>query len=77
MPADIESINSICEAQIMAISTSVLHRTKEATLSLPIQAALITSLSSLMIWTLYFSTYPPVHNALHTTRHSTLAVACH
>jgi cobalt transporter subunit CbtB len=77
MPADIESINSICEAQIMTISTSVLHRAKEVTLSLPVQAALITSLSTLIIWTMYFSTYPPVHNALHTTRHSTLAVACH
>jgi len=77
MPADVESIKSICEAQIMVISTSVLYRTKEITLSLPVQAALITSLSTLIIWTLYFSTYPSVHNALHTTRHSTLAVACH
>ncbi|WP_242057733.1 CbtB domain-containing protein [Nostoc sp. DSM 114161] len=34
-------------------------------------------LSSLIIWTALFSTYPAAHNAAHSARHHTLGVACH
>jgi len=34
-------------------------------------------LSSLMIWTVFFSTYPPAHNTTHSARHHALGVACH
>jgi cobalt transporter subunit CbtB len=61
----------------MVSSTSLWQRTKQVTLSVSVQAALLTSLCALIIWTLYFSTYPPVHDALHGTRHNTAAVACH
>lgn len=61
----------------MAATTSLWQRTKRITLSVPVQIALLTSLSSLILWTLFFSTYPPVHDALHTTRHNTLGIACH
>lgn len=67
----------ICEAQIMVSHPSLWQRTQQVTLSLPVQAGLLTSLCMLILWTLYFSTYPPAHNALHETRHQTLAVACH
>ncbi len=62
---------------MVSLSTSLWQRTKHVTLSVPVQAALLTSLCGLIVWTLYFSTYPPVHDALHTTRHNTAAVACH
>ncbi|MDG2990663.1 CbtB-domain containing protein [Candidatus Synechococcus calcipolaris G9] len=61
----------------MAASTSLWQRTKQITLSVPVQITLLTSLSSLILWTLFFSTYPPVHDALHTTRHNTMGVSCH
>jgi hypothetical protein len=47
------------------------------TLSVPVQAGLLVSLCSLTLWTLYFSSYPAVHNAMHHMRHGTAAVACH
>ncbi|MBD2103547.1 CbtB-domain containing protein [Leptolyngbya sp. FACHB-261] len=47
------------------------------TLSLPVQATLYTSLCALILWTVYFSTYPAVHNSLHSVRHQTLLVGCH
>ncbi|KKJ00200.1 CbtB domain-containing protein [Prochlorothrix hollandica] len=56
---------------------STWQRTQTFTLSVPVQAALYTGLCSLTVWTLLFSTYPPAHDALHGTRHSTAAVACH
>lgn len=58
-------------------SPSAWQRTKQVTLSVPGQAALLTSLCALIVWTLYFSNYPPVHDALHKIRHATAAVACH
>lgn len=56
---------------------SIRHQAIRFTLSLPVQATLYTSLSALTIWTLYFSSYPPVHNSLHEVRHHTLMVGCH
>ncbi len=47
------------------------------TLSVPVQTALFTGLCALTLWTVFFSTYPPAHNALHTLRHHTLGVGCH
>ncbi len=58
-------------------SSAYGHRLKQATLSVPAQVTLLTSLCTLIVWTLYFSPYPPVHDALHQVRHSTAAVACH
>ena len=47
------------------------------TLSLPVQLTLYTSLCALTLWTVYFSTYPAVHNSMHSLRHHTLTVSCH
>lgn len=60
-----------------AYSTSAWQRTVQVTLSLPVQGTLYIFLCSLIVWTLYFSPYPPVHDSLHETRHHTLGVGCH
>jgi hypothetical protein len=56
---------------------SIQQRTVRFTLSLPVQATLYTSLCALTLWTIYFSTYPAVHNQMHSVRHHTLLVGCH
>ncbi|MBD2560608.1 MULTISPECIES: CbtB domain-containing protein [Nostoc] len=58
-------------------STSVLQKTAGVTLSKPVQVTLYMLLSSLIIWTVLFSTYPAAHNTAHSARHHTLGVACH
>lgn len=47
------------------------------TLSLPVQLSLYTALCALILWMVYFSTYPAVHNSMHSLRHHTLTVSCH
>jgi hypothetical protein len=60
------------------VSTSIFwQRTQRFILSLPMQVFLLVGLCMIILWTLYFSTYPPVHDTLHETRHHTLTVACH
>ena len=60
-----------------AYSISVLQRAVRVTLSIPVQATLYTSLCALSLWTVYFSTYPAVHDSMHSLRHHTLTVSCH
>lgn len=62
---------------MVSTSSAIWRRTQRVTLSLPVQAGLLISLCMLVLWTFYFSTYPPAHNAVHGTRHHTLTVACH
>ncbi len=56
---------------------SIRQQTVRFTLSLPVQATLYTSLCALTLWTIYFSTYPAVHNQMHSLRHHTWTVSCH
>jgi cobalt transporter subunit CbtB len=56
---------------------SVLQKTAGVTLSKPVQVTLYMLLSSMIIWTVLFSTYPAAHNTAHSARHHTLGVACH
>jgi len=58
-------------------SSSVLQKTAGITLSKPVQVTLYMLLSSLMIWTVFFSTYPAAHNKTHSLRHHTLGISCH
>ncbi len=58
-------------------SNSVLHKTAGITLSKPVQVTLYMMLSSLVIWTVFFTTYPAAHNTAHSLRHHTMGVACH
>jgi len=65
------------EVQISTATQIFWRRTVQLTLSVPVQCALFLSLTSITLWTLYFSTYPPAHSALHETRHTTLGIGCH
>jgi hypothetical protein len=42
-----------------------------------LQGLLFLALTALSIWTIYFNTYPPIHDATHALRHHTLGVPCH
>ncbi len=46
-------------------------------LSLPVQATMYVTLCALVLWTIYFTTYPPIHDQVHSLRHHTLMVSCH
>jgi Probable cobalt transporter subunit (CbtB) len=60
-----------------ASPTAFSKKLARFTLSVPMQATLYVSLCALVVWTIYFSTYPAVHNQMHSLRHHTLTVACH
>ena len=47
------------------------------TLSVPVQVTLYMALSALTLWTVYFTTYPAVHDRVHSLRHHTALVSCH
>lgn len=46
-------------------------------LSVPVQSTLYVLLVALILWTIYFTTYPAIHDTTHTLRHHTLFVSCH
>ncbi len=56
---------------------SVQRQAVRFTLSTPVQATLYVSLCAVTLWTVYFTTYPPIHDGTHTLRHHTLLVSCH
>ncbi|BAZ46911.1 hypothetical protein NIES4102_39570 (plasmid) [Chondrocystis sp. NIES-4102] len=58
-------------------NTSFRQQASRLTLSKPVQASLYVSLCALILWTIYFTTYPPVHDSVHSLRHHTLLVGCH
>lgn len=57
--------------------TSVQQKIAQRTLSVPVQSALYISLSALTLWTVYFTTYPAIHDHVHSLRHHTALVSCH
>ncbi|PSF37642.1 cobalt transporter subunit (CbtB) [Aphanothece hegewaldii CCALA 016] len=63
----------------MRTPIQVLHwqRTERFVLSIPAQAILYVALWSLILWLVFFSTYPLVHDTVHSLRHHTLGVSCH
>ncbi|MBH8572874.1 CbtB-domain containing protein [Nostocaceae cyanobacterium CENA369] len=58
-------------------SSSIQQQVTRRVLSVPVQSALYVGLCSLTLWTIYFSTYPAIHDTTHTLRHHTLMVSCH
>ncbi len=60
-----------------SLQVSRWQRTEQFVLSMPAQAILYVALWSLIIWLVYFSVYPPVHDAVHSLRHHTMGVSCH
>lgn len=57
--------------------SNLSNRAARLTLSTPIQSALYLSLCGLTLWTVYFTTYPAMHNQAHSLRHHTLTISCH
>ncbi|OWY67758.1 hypothetical protein B7486_29620 [cyanobacterium TDX16] len=56
---------------------SFRQQAKNWTLATPVQAALYTLLCALILWTIYFTTYPAVHDRVHSLRHYSLMISCH
>ena len=62
---------------IQTTQASVSKKAIAFTLSTPVQSGLYLSLAALSLWSIYFTTYPPIHDAVHSSRHHTLLVGCH
>jgi cobalt transporter subunit CbtB len=60
-----------------SLRVSPWQRAEQIALSVPAQAILYIALWSLIIWLVYFSTYPAVHDSAHSLRHHTMGVSCH
>jgi Probable cobalt transporter subunit (CbtB) len=58
-------------------SSIVQQQVARRVLSVPVQSALYVSLCSLILWTVYFTAYPAIHDTTHTLRHHTLTISCH
>ena len=58
-------------------SRSIQQQVTRQVLSVPVQSALYVGLCSVILWTIYFTTYPAIHDTTHTLRHHTLFVSCH
>ena len=58
-------------------SQSLPQKAASIALSTPVQSGLYLSLTALTLWSVYFTTYPPIHDAVHSSRHHTLLVSCH
>jgi cobalt transporter subunit CbtB len=53
------------------------HQTKSLFLSLPLQMGIVLAMVGIVVYTAFFSTYPPVHDFFHDFRHSLLIIPCH
>lgn len=58
-------------------SYSVQQQIARRTLSVPVQSGLYLLLFALILWTVYFTTYPAIHDKVHSLRHHTALVGCH
>ncbi len=47
------------------------------TLNVFTQIGLVLLVAAVVIWAVFFSTYPPVHDLFHELRHSLYVIACH
>ena len=61
----------------MTTQTYSVQQAANRVLSVPVQSGLYVSLLALTLWTVYFTTYPAVHNKVHSLRHHTALVSCH
>jgi hypothetical protein len=59
------------------LTRSIKQRAIQVTLSVPAQTTIYVGLCALILWTLYFSTYPAIHDRAHSLRHHTALVSCH
>ncbi len=56
---------------------TIWWRTEQFVMSVQVQASLYVVLWALIIWSVFFTTYPAVHDSVHSLRHHTLGVSCH
>jgi len=61
----------------ISVAQSTQQKVISIALSVAMQIALFVGLCTLTVWTIYFNTYPPIHDATHSLRHHTLGVPCH
>lgn len=53
------------------------HGFKKMFLSLPVQLTSVALLAGIVIYTMLFSTYGPMHDAVHELRHALMFIPCH
>ena len=63
----------------MTVQHEHQHQSQTLTLThhLFVQAAIVVVLVALVLWAVFFTNYPPVHDAFHELRHSLYIVPCH
>jgi hypothetical protein len=47
------------------------------TLNVFTQIGLVLLVAAVVIWAVFFATYPPIHDFFHELRHSLYVIACH
>ncbi|HEA67645.1 hypothetical protein LCGC14_1682660 [marine sediment metagenome] len=47
------------------------------TLNVFTQIGLVLLVAAVVIWVVFFATYPPIHDFFHELRHSLYVIACH
>lgn len=60
-----------------SLTGSIKQKAIRVTLSVPAQTTIYVGLCAIVLWTVYFSTYPSVHDRAHSLRHHTALVSCH
>jgi cobalt transporter subunit CbtB len=53
------------------------HQTIGVSLNVVAQVTLVLFISGVVIWTVLFSNYPPVHDFFHELRHALYVIPCH
>jgi len=53
------------------------HETKNVLLKKVNQAFIFFSLTSVVLFTLLFTAYPPIHDFFHGLRHALMIIPCH
>ena len=56
---------------------SIQQKVASRILSVPVQSGLYVTLIALTPWIVYFTTYPAIHDKVHSLRHPTATVNCH
>lgn len=66
-------LDQMQHAHEMARQTRLVH----ALSSLTVQLLALVLLAGLVLWTMLFTNYAPVHDPLHALRHALYLIPCH
>jgi cobalt transporter subunit CbtB len=47
------------------------------TRNVTVQMAIVLALAAVVLWAVFLSNYPPIHDAFHELRHSMYVIPCH